>query len=54
MAGTKKTVWVSAKGYKHRVDTDSGKAACGLSFKEPWPPCNRSDPMCAVCMRPSR
>jgi hypothetical protein len=49
MAGAKTTVWVSAKGRKHRVDTATGKTACGLRFEEPWPACNRTDPMCAEC-----
>jgi hypothetical protein len=50
----KKMVWVSAKGQKHRVDTGTGAAPCGLKFKEPWPVCNRTDPMCTRCTQGMR
>jgi len=46
---SKKPVWVSHKGEKHRVDTATGNTACGLKFKPPWPACNRTDPMCKTC-----
>lgn len=50
MSPAKKPVWVSAKGEKHRVDPDTGKAPCGLRFSAPYPACNRSDPMCKGCI----
>ena len=45
----KDTVWISAQGRKHRLSTATGKTACGLSFKPPFPGCNRTDPMCKDC-----
>lgn len=49
-----KTVWVSAQGMKHRIDTATGSTACGLEFTEPWPACVRTDPMCKTCTRGMR
>lgn len=54
MAPAKKTVWVSAGGHKHRVDTASGATPCGLRFREPWPACARSDPICKACAQAAR
>lgn len=51
---SKKSVWVSHEGEKHRVDTTTGNAACGLKFTPPWPACNRADPMCKTCTRGMR
>jgi hypothetical protein len=50
MPATKDTIWISAKGHKHRLSTATGKTGCGLKFKQPFPACNRSDPICKSCM----
>jgi hypothetical protein len=44
-----KPIWISAKNLKHRLDPDTGRTACGLVFKEPFPACNRADRMCKSC-----
>ena len=50
LVATVKPIWISAKGLKHKLDPKVGKTVCGLTFKEPYPDCNRADPMCKSCI----
>jgi hypothetical protein len=45
-----KPIWISASGAKHRLDPATGTTTCGLHFTEPYPACNRADPMCKPCI----
>jgi hypothetical protein len=45
-----KPIWISAQGAKHRLDPATGTTTCGMAFEEPYPGCNRGDPMCKACI----
>jgi hypothetical protein len=47
-------LWISHQGLKHRLDPTTSATSCGLHFTEPFPDCNRADPICKGCMRAMR